>query len=197
MRRAFTLIELLAVVGLMSVLGAVSVIAGMSVSRNLSDRAARQALVAFLRNAQRTAATDGVRTLVRFRRHRLAETETDDAAEFTRAVAVRAVGRVSKLVEGRAWDEFSEAGPICLDDDPSVVPLSDGPWKVGAPYGGTIALLELPRDYLVEEGSVFFEPVPGGAARMAGSVTLSVRRPDGSRETVGAAVSQAETEGRE
>lgn len=196
MRKAFTLLELLTVIGMMSVLGAVSVVAGLSVSRGLEDRAARQALVGFLSNARRFASVEGVRTEVVFTRYDLAETEDDPPAEMCRAVAGICGGRITRIEAGHPWDEFAEGGTTALDETPGVF-LFPGEQKIGSEYGIAVLTLELPKDYTVEAGRVRFVPTADGFVQMDGSVTLNVRRADGSHEQIGSSIGAAETEGLE
>lgn len=181
MKRAFTLVELMTVAGLMGLLATLSVVAWGAVTKGMSDRAAHEALEGFVRSAAGVAAEGESRVVLRFRTHVIPADDDFDEEKVCRAVAVRAVGRVSKLDDGVAWDEFAEEGPVRLDEMPDVFPMTGdgGDWKVGDSYGLGFATLELPRHYRVEDGVV---PVPG-------SVVLLSVRPDGAVETVGEPIS--------
>lgn len=181
MKRAFTLVELMAVAGLMGLLATLSVVAWGTVTKGMADRTAREALEGFVRSAARVAETDGARVFLRFRTHTIPADDVFDEERVCRAMAVRAAGRVTRLADGHPWDEFADEGPVRLDATPDVFPMAGegADWKVGDLYGRGFATLELPRHYFVEDGRV---AIPG-------SVVLRTVRPDGTVVTVGGAIS--------
>ena len=181
MKRAFTLIELMAVVGLMGLLATLSVVAWGAVSKGMSDREAHDALEDFVRSAAHTAAMEETRVVIRFRTHVIAFNDDFAEEKVCQAVAVRAVGRVSRIVDAHPWDEFADEGPVRLDELTDVFPMTgDGAdFKVGDLYGRVFATMTLPRHYYVDDGVV----VPPGA------VVLRAVRPDGTVETVGETIS--------
>ena len=185
-KRAFTLIELMAVVGLMGLLATLSVVAWGAITRGMSDRAAHEALEGFVRSALREARTEGSPVVLRFRTYVIPADDDFAEEKFCRAVAVRAAGRVSRLLDGHPWDEFAEEGSVRLDETPDVVPMTGDctEWKVGDRYGRVFATLELPRRYYVEDGIV----------TTSGSVTLLSVRQDRTVETVGEPISVGDSE---
>lgn len=190
MRRGFTLIELMVVVGLMALLGSISVMAWGTVAREVSDRSAREALQGFLQEGVGTSEAESTRVVLRFRNHVIAKDEDHDEMKVCRAQAIKPIGRVSKIEEGVPWDEFADEGPVRLDGEVPALPLSGdvAAWKVGDPYGRAVAELELPQGYWVEEGEVSIVPAEDGKAQVNGSVALKATRLDGSVEQVGDAV---------
>ena len=190
MKRAFTLVELMTVAGLIGLLATVSVVSWGAVSKGRADRAAHEALEGFVRSALRVAATDGTRVVLRFRTHRIPAGEDFGEERRCRAVAIRAVGRVSAIEDGHPWDEFADEGSVRLDETPAAYPLAGdvATWKVGDPYGRAIATMELPHRYFVADGDVTLLPTATDTVTMSGSISLSCERPDGRIETVGTAI---------
>ena len=190
MRKAFTLIELMAVVSLMALLGTISVVAWGTVTRDRADRSARASLQSFVRSAAGAVEADGVKVVLRFRSHVLEKDDANDEEKVCRAVAVRPAGWVSKITEGCPWDEFADEGPVRLDTDPQILPLSGdvGEWKIGQPYGRAFSILELPSGYCVDDGDVPIAPSEYGKATLYGSIVLKALRPDGSCEQVGGSI---------
>lgn len=185
-KRAFTLVELMAVVGLMGLLATLSVVAWGSISKGMSDRAAHEALEGFVRSSLRVARMEESPVVLRFRTYVIPADDDFEEEKICRAVAVRAAGRVSRLLDGHPWDEFAEEGPVRLDETQDLIAMTgDGAeWKVGDPYGRVFATLELPRHYFVEDGVM----------TTSGSVTLLSVRQDGTVETVGEPISVGDSE---
>ena len=186
-RRAFTLMELMAVVGLMGLLGSLSFVAWGAVTRRQADRSAREAVRTFVQSAVDVSGQEETRLAIYFRTHEIAGDEDFAAEKACRAFAVRPAGRVSRIEDGRAWDDFADEGEVCLDEGEPAFPLAGerSEWKVGDPYGRAFAVLELPRGYWVEDCRIEIVPTGDGKASESGSAALMATRPDGSFEPIG------------
>ena len=109
MRRGFSLIELLVVVGIMGLLGTVSMGAYRSVVRGMEERGALQNASQFMHAAFQRAMIDRQPTAVYLWNETLRSSTADDNEIVVgRAVAVRRYGRISG-VDGRyLYDEFAD-----------------------------------------------------------------------------------------
>ena len=113
-RAAFTLVELLVVIGLMAVLATISVAGYSAASRGMADRGVIQSTVSTLRIAQQTCQIDRVPTKVLFFNQRLADgsSEDDDATLYQgTAIAIKQSGRITvspRAVGGLLIDEFAD-----------------------------------------------------------------------------------------
>lgn len=192
-RRAFTLVELTAVIGLMGLLASLSVVAWGAVTRHQADRSAREAVRAFVQSAVEAAEQEETRLAVYFRTHDIAGDEDFAAEKACRAFAVRPVGRVSRIEGGRAWDDFADEGAVCLDEGEPAFPLAgeSAEWKVGDPYGRAFAVAELPRGYWVKDCRLAIVPTGDGKAAVNGTFVLMATRPDGTFEPLGAKDAEA------
>ena len=76
-RAAFTLVELLVVIGLMAVLATISVAGYSAASRGMADRGVIQTTVSILRVAQQTCQIDRVPTKVMFFNQKLDNSGAD------------------------------------------------------------------------------------------------------------------------
>jgi len=100
-KTAFTLVELMVVVGLMALLGTVSVTGYFAAVRGMSDRAAMQDTISLIRQAMQTCLIDQTPTAVLFyNRQTLTEskTVTSEEAKLSSAgfaVAIKMAGRIS------------------------------------------------------------------------------------------------------
>jgi len=117
--RAFTLVELLVVMGLMGALATISTSGYYAVVRGMEERGALSAATGIIRAAQQRARIDRVPTAIYFY-NELVEAETSD--DFAKAqgvaVAVRMGGRISWVSGNRLYDEFADLGTIYGVPDP-------------------------------------------------------------------------------
>ena len=112
-RAAFTLVELLVVIGIMAVLATISVAGYSAASRGMADRGVIQTTVSILRIAQQTCGIDRVPTKVLFFNQRLSD--GSDEGSTTRyqgtAIAIKQAGRITvnpSQVKGLLVDEFAD-----------------------------------------------------------------------------------------
>lgn len=110
MRKAFTLIELLAVIGIMGLLGTISVGGYRAMQRGMEERGAIQNANQFIRSAYQRAQIDRVPVKVCFWNELIREeTDNDPMIVVGRAVAVRCSGRISKVIgSDLLLDEFAD-----------------------------------------------------------------------------------------
>ena len=112
-RAAFTLVELLVVIGLMAVLATISVTGYSAASRGMSDRGAIQNTVSTLRIARQTCQIERVPTKVLFFNQRLTEDASEDDATLYQGtmIAIKQAGRITippKATGGLLIDEFAD-----------------------------------------------------------------------------------------
>ena len=112
-RAAFTLVELLVVIGIMAVLATISVAGYSAASRGMADRGVIQTTVSILRIAQQTCGIDRVPTKVLFFNQRLSDGSGQDKTTLYQgtAIAIRQSGRISvkpSQVGGLLVDEFAD-----------------------------------------------------------------------------------------
>ena len=115
-RAAFTLVELMVVVGLMALLGTVSVTGYFAAVRGMSDRAVIQDTISLIRQAQQVCLIDQTPTAVLFyNRQTMTESKnvsSEEARSSTAgaAVAIKMAGRISYIAEGGnvLVDEFAD-----------------------------------------------------------------------------------------
>ena len=112
-RAAFTLVELLVVIGIMGVLATLSVAGYSAATRGMADRGVIQSVVSLLRVAQQTCEIDRVPTKVLFFNRRLASgASQDDAALYQgTAIAIKQAGRITlkpSQVNNLLIDEFAD-----------------------------------------------------------------------------------------
>ena len=109
MRRGFSLIELLVVVGIMGLLGTVSMGAYRSVVRGMEERGALQNASQFLHAAFPRAMIDRQPTAVYMWNETIRSSTADDNEIVVgRAVAVRRYGRISGVDGNYLYDEFAD-----------------------------------------------------------------------------------------
>lgn len=109
MRRAFTLIELMVVVGIMAMLGLAATNGYAALQRGMAERGAVAAVNALLKSAKERAKVDRVPTAVFFYNKMLREATDDQSAIVVgEAVAVRRSGRVSLVRRNMIYDEFAD-----------------------------------------------------------------------------------------
>ena len=109
MRKAFTLLELLVVVGIMGLLGTVSIGAYRAVVRGMEERGAIQNASQFVHAALHRAMIDRQPTAIYFWNETL-RGSSDDENEIVvgKAVAVRRAGRISGVDGEYLYDEFAD-----------------------------------------------------------------------------------------
>lgn len=109
MKKGFTLLELLIVVGIMSMLGTISVNGYRAVVRGMEERSAISSASAFLRAARQRAQIDNKPICIFWWNEMLkAETEDEPAIIVGKAIAVQQVGRISGTDGDLLIDEFSD-----------------------------------------------------------------------------------------
>lgn len=121
MNKAFTLLELLVVIGIMGLLGTVSVGGYRAMQRGMEERGVMQNVNAFVRTAYERAQIDRQPTAIYFWNETL-RGETEDETEIVvgKAVAVRRQGRLSAVSGNLLVDEFADLNLVYKtsgDDD--------------------------------------------------------------------------------
>ena len=119
-RAAFTLVELMVVIGLMALLGTVSVTGYFAAVRGMADRAAKQDTVALVRQAMQVCLIDQTPTAVLFfnRQTKAQESQTTSSDEARAssagaAIAIKMVGRLSYVKGDVIVDEFADWNQSC------------------------------------------------------------------------------------
>ncbi|MBQ2630173.1 MAG: prepilin-type N-terminal cleavage/methylation domain-containing protein [Kiritimatiellae bacterium] len=109
MRRAFTLMELMVVVGIMAFLGVAATGGYNALQRGIAERGAVDAASALLKAAKERAMVDRVPTAV-FCYNRMVREATDDenAIVVGEAVAIRRAGRITRVQGNYLYDEFGD-----------------------------------------------------------------------------------------
>ena len=113
-KAAFTLVELMVVIGLMAMLGTISVTGYFAAVRGMSDRAALDDTRSLIRLAMQTCLIDQTPTAVLFyNRHTQVKTDSVSEEEVGAtssgsAVAIKMAGRISYIVDGLLIDEFAD-----------------------------------------------------------------------------------------
>lgn len=110
-RAAFTLVELLVVIGLMAVLATISVAGYSAATRGMADRGTIQTTVSILRVAQQTCQIDRVPTKVMFFNQRLFDDNDPDTPPLFQgtAIAIKQAGRITLPVMNKLLiDEFAD-----------------------------------------------------------------------------------------
>ncbi len=109
-RAAFTLVELLVVIGIMAVLATISVAGYSAASRGMANRGAYQSVVTVLRIAKQTCEIDRVPTTVFFFNRRFSSDVNDEDATLYQgtAIAVKQVGHISMPNNEMVIDEFAD-----------------------------------------------------------------------------------------
>ena len=109
MKKGFTLVELLAVIGLMGLMGAIAIGGYSAVVRGMSDRAALDAAKGIIDAARQRANLDRKKTYV-YLYDEVVKVDSEMSAGIVNgvAIAVRPVGRVSAVVGDLICDEFGD-----------------------------------------------------------------------------------------
>ena len=110
-KRAFTLVELLVVMGIIAVMATMSVGSYFAVVRGMTDRGAVAAATSVISLAHERACIDLSPTVVYFYNERVRDANKDtgiDAVYAGVAVAVRRAGRISRVNGDRLNDEYAD-----------------------------------------------------------------------------------------
>ncbi len=113
-RAAFTLVELLVVIGLMAMLGTISVTGYFAATRGMADRGAVEDVMSIIRLAQQTCLIDQKPTAVLFYNRQTQEQDSTvsadeaDASSCGTAVAIKMAGRISYIADNKLFDEFAD-----------------------------------------------------------------------------------------
>lgn len=109
MKKAFTLLELLVVMGIIGLLGTVSVGGYHAMQRGMEERGVMQNVNAFVRAAYHRAQIDRQPTAVYFWNETIRSSTVDEHEIVVgKAVAVRRHGRLSRVQGGLLVDEFAD-----------------------------------------------------------------------------------------
>lgn len=112
-RKAFTLVELLVVMGLLGALATISTSGYYAVVRGMEERGAISAATGVIRAAQQRARIDRVPTAIYFYNELIAPETADDFAKVQGvAIAVRMGGRISYIDGENLCDEFADLSEI-------------------------------------------------------------------------------------
>ena len=139
MKKAFTLVELLVVIGIMGLLGTVSVGGYRAMQRGMAERGVMENVDYFIRAAYQRAQIDRQPTAIYFWNETLRKEDDYSAAIVVgRAVAVRRAGRVSKVEGQLIYDEFADLElSYATDDNVTGNDVGDG---TGSDTGNTMYL---------------------------------------------------------
>jgi prepilin-type N-terminal cleavage/methylation domain-containing protein len=109
MKRGFSLMELLVVIGMMALLGGISIGGYRAVVRGMEDRSAVDAASSIVRAACKRAQIDRKLTAVRYWNETVAdETQTGSFVVQGRALAIRRYGRITRTTGNLLIDEFGD-----------------------------------------------------------------------------------------
>ena len=109
MKRGFTLIELLVVIGIMGMLATISIGGYSAMTRGMSERAALNAAAGIVDTALQRAQIDRSRTYL-YLFNEVTRVDSDDEAGVVCgvAIAVRPIGRITRVVGDLYCDEFGD-----------------------------------------------------------------------------------------
>lgn len=128
MRKAFTLIELLAVIGIVGMLGVAAAASYGALVTGMRDRSACAAATAILREAGERAHIDRLPTVVYCYNICLKEPKGDDPGMVMGIMtAIRRVGRISQVKGRYLFDEFADLDQSYkMEDDEAEIRKMDG-----------------------------------------------------------------------
>ena len=191
MRRGFTLLELLVVVGIMGFLGMASIAGYNALQRGMTERSVTAVASTLLRAAQERAQVDRVPTAV-FCYNRLLKEPTgdeDNGVVVGVMTAIRRVGRISNVKGNLLFDEFAD-----LDNTYEAVENANDAQKGGSfrlyRFGGeTLSDMKyaIVSDRVVQEETA--EQVTLFSNSQTGSSAASGSGPHGANQTGGGAQS--------
>lgn len=117
-RKAFTLVELLVVVGIMGLLGTVSVGGYRAMQRGMSDKGVMENVNMLVRAAYQRAQIDRQPTAIYFWNETIrGSSDTENEIVVGKAVAVRRYGRLSQVQGQYLYDEFADLHLTYQTDD--------------------------------------------------------------------------------
>ena len=118
MRKGFTLVELLVVIGIMGLLGTLSVGGYRAMQRGMEEKGVMQNVNTLVKVAYERAQIDRQPTAIFFWNETLrAESQDENEIVVGRAVAVRRHGRVSRVDGGDLVDEFGDLDKVFLNEE--------------------------------------------------------------------------------
>ena len=110
-KRAFTLVELLVVVGIMATMGTMSIGGYFAIARGMADRGAFATATSVISLAQERARIDLVPTAIYFYNEIIQFEDSKKGTELVAsgvAIAVRRSGRISRISGNQLCDEFAD-----------------------------------------------------------------------------------------
>ena len=117
-RKAFTLVELLVVVGIMGLLGTVSVGGYRAMQRGMSDKGVMENVNMLVRAAYQRAQIDRQPTVIYFWNETIrGSSDTENEIVVGKAVAIRRYGRLSQVSGRYLYDEFADLHLTYQTDD--------------------------------------------------------------------------------
>ena len=117
MNKAFTLVELLVVVGIMGLLGTISVGGYRAMQRGMEERGVMENVNALVKAAYERAQIDRQPTMLYFWNETLrSESDEENETVIGHAVAVRRYGRVSGIAGELVLDEFADLEKVYPPD---------------------------------------------------------------------------------
>lgn len=162
MRKAFTLMELMVVVGIMSFLGVAAVGGYNALQRGMAERGATAVVTTLLQAAKERAMIDRSPTVVYcYNRLVRAATDVDNAVVVGEAVAVRRAGRVTRAQGALIFDEFADLAnsyDVAAEESDAREHKGMKLWRFG---DNTISKME----YSVVSEAVVWEDIPGTTYR--------------------------------
>jgi prepilin-type N-terminal cleavage/methylation domain-containing protein len=118
MRKAFTLVELLVVVGIMGLLGTVSVGGYRAMQRGMADKGVMENVNSLVRAAYQRAQIDRQPTAIYFWNETIRESsDTENEIVVGKAVAIRRYGRITQVRSPYLYDEFADLHLTYQTDD--------------------------------------------------------------------------------
>ena len=121
-RAAFTLVELLVVIGIMAVLATISIAGYNAASRGMADRGVIQTTTSILQIAKQTCEMDRVPTMVLFYNRKFSSGSSKEDATLYQgtAIAIKQMGRITLTHGTMVIDEFADwqqSYPMLEEDD--------------------------------------------------------------------------------